>query len=761
MKPTRLLFVFILIVTLPLFVSAQTEGYQYRYYNGVKVYGYSGVEQTLAWCGGFDNSQYCMADLNHDGKNDLVIYDRSTGLRTFINTGGANYVYDPQYEANFPPIINYLALVDYNRDGIMDLVQQGLTGVPGFDVWRGYYNAKEQLCFSHYQQLYYDNASWGHTNAYVNPADIPAIVDIDNDGDLDFLSYETLGYYVLLYKNTQVEDGLPKDSIRIKLKDQCWGKIGQSYRLSYYLPSNCNNSGLRPGEKTTHTGNAICLVDMDGDGDKDYLGGNVSYSKVVYCKNGRIPYNAAGPDSCVSQDTTWQSIGGHSLDMPTWPAIYNIDIDNDGKTDILVSPNSKGENRKCSAFYKNTGTTTVPNFTFQSDTFLVDRTIDVGSGAFPVFFDYNKDGKPDLFIGSDGYYQPDGTYRARISYYMNTSTAGTTSFTLQTSNFLNIDSFNFQGTSIAFGDLDNDGKKDLIIGHKNGTFTFFKNTAASDAVQPIWKLSQLTLQDISSNTIAVGGNAAPCIYDLDKDGKPDLISGEYGGYLQYYQNVSTTPGVVALKKINAQIGGVKVDGPYGHNSVPFIGKMDTTGKDYLLVGSSSGLLYRYDGFQSGDTTAKYLLKDSAYSYIDTNYLYVRNNASYTLGVYQGLRSAPAIADIDGDGLYEMVVGDVFGGVKMYKQDTSRLDVPVNLNEVQMNLYPNPSSHDVYLSWSKPLLHNITIDVISLTGQRMLSLSLDGSATTASFSVASFQPGLYIAVLSSGNSRLYSKFTVTK
>lgn len=762
MTPARILLLSLSLFYFPAILHAQVEGYMYRYDTSVKVYGYGGVEKKMAWCGGFNNPQFSAADLNHDGKNDLVVFDRGVGLRTFINRGGDNYVYAPKYEQNFPPVINYLTLADYNRDGIQDLFQQGITGIPGFDVWRGYYNSLDQLCFTHYQQLYYDNAGWGRANAYVNPSDIPAIVDVDNDGDLDFVAYESGGSYIYWYKNVQVEESLPTDTIRIKLKDQCWGKVSQGYKLSYYLNNNCNNSNLvlGPGEKTTHTGNSLCLIDMDGDGDKDYLGGNVSYSQVVYCQNGRIPYHPSGPDSCISQDTTWQTTG-HSIDVPTWPNIFNIDIDNDGKADLLIAPNnSLSENYKCINFFKNTGTSTTPVFTYQNDSFLVDRTIDVGTAAYPVFFDYNKDGKPDLFIGSDGYYQSNGTLKARVAYYLNTSTAGNPSFTLQTNNFLNLDSFNFQGTSLSMGDLNNDGKQDLIIGHYNGTFTLFTNTAATDLVQPVWQLSQTTLKDATNSTISVGGNAAPFIYDLDKDGKPDLLSGQYGGFLQYYQNSSSSPGTVSLQRINLKLGGVNVDGLGGKNSVPFIGKMDTTGKDYLLMGSNSGLLYRYDGFQSGDTTLVYTLKDSAYSYIDTTYLTIHNNGIYQLGVYNGLRSAPAIADIDGDGLYEMAVGDVFGGMKMYKQDTSsHLNVPIDLNEINLIVYPNPASKYVTLSWGKPLGTASTLDVINITGQRCLSFNIDNSLLDKTISTEALTPGIYILVLSSGTNRMYRKLII--
>jgi len=763
MKPFRIILILTCIVAFPRFLFAQVEGWIYRYDTSIKVYGYGGVQKTLAWCGGFDNPKFTMGDLNNDGQQDLVVYDRGVGVRTFINTGGANYVYAPQYEKNFPPVLNYLFLVDYNRDGVPDLVQQGLTGVPGFDLWRGYYNAANQLCFAHYQQLYYNNAGYGTANAYVSPSDVPAIVDLDHDGDIDFLSYETLGSYIYYYKNVQVEEGLPADTVRIKLKDQCWGKIQQTYKLSYYLNSNCNNSNLvlGPGEKTTHTGNAICLLDLDGDGDMDYLGGNVSYPNIVSCINGRIPFRASGPDSMISQDTAWQSTG-HSLSLPTWPAIFNVDIDRDGKPDLLISPNSTGENYKCIAFYKNIGTASAPVFNYQGDTFLIDRTIDVGTAAQPMFFDYNKDGKPDLFIGSDGYFQPGGTYKSRVAYYMNTSTPGHPSFTLQTTNFLNLDTFNFKGTALAVGDLDNDGKEDLVIGHTNGSFSLFTNTAASDAVQPIWQISQIVLKDITNTAINIGGNATPFIYDLDKDGKPDLISGEFGGYLQYYQNVASTSGVVMLKKVNDDIGGVAVDGGgSGRYSYPFIGKMDTTGKDYLLLGSNSGLLYRYDGFQSGDTTVKYTLKDSMYSWIDTTYLYLLHPGQDS-GIYNGFRSAPAIADIDGDGFYEMIVGDVFGGVKMYKQDsTIHLNVPVMKKALSLNVYPNPAGNIVNISWDNALQQGAEIYITDMTGRQVAFQYVHANTLFTSVPLGSLPGGVYIIMFRSEQGNAYRKLSIMR
>lgn len=760
-----------LLLLIIVFVPSASFAQQWFYQpdTSVKVYDNAGHEKTLAWCGGFDNPQFNVADLNHDGINDLVVYERGVGLRTFINRGTAGhpeYRYAPEYARNFPPVDNYLVLADYNCDNIPDLFQSGIEGVAGFDVWKGYYNAGNQLCFTHYQQLYYDNdlSVSGSVNAYCNPGDVPAVVDIDNDGDLDFLAYDVFGSTVSFYKNEQVEDGLPCDSIRIKLRDNCWGKFYQGYQLPYHLNYSCDNSDLSfgPGEKKTHTGNAICLLDMDGDGDKDYLGGNISFPYLVYCTNAKKG-SLNNIDSMVFQDTMWQSTGT-PVYLPQWPAAFNIDIDQDGKKDLLVAPNTKGENYKCIFYYKNTGSATTPVFVYQSDTFLIDKTIDVGTGAYPVFFDYNKDGKPDLFIGSDGYYQQGGTYVSRISYYLNTSTPGNASFTLQTNNFLNLDTFKFRGAAPAIGDIDNDGKADLVLGHADGTLSYFTNTATSDAVPPIWTPAARTMQDITSTTINTGGYAAPFIYDLDKDGKPDLISGNYTGYVEYFQNVSVTPGVLQLKLINARLGGVKVDKPWaGHfNSVPFIGKIDTSGKDYLLVGSYSGLIHRYDGFQTGDTSSAYTMLDSAYSYIDTAYLVTNNSATYDIGVYDGLRSAPAVADVDGDGKYEMVVGNLYGGLNFYKWDTAAPERVTDIGNVnsQIKIFPNPADNKITISWdaSADMQH---LDIINMAGQLLLSRSLQTQLNSISIPTDILPPGLYVCVLLSNHQKYFRKFTILR
>src|SRR5690606_25671182 len=132
----RIFIAFLLLIAKSTF--AQFEGQIFHPYYDIKVTS-GGQDQTLAWCGGVNNPQFATADLNHDGKNDLVIYEHTTRqVRTFLNTGTSgnpNYRYDRKYEYYFPATVSdYLKLVDYNRDGIADLIHRGGSG---YDVYKG------------------------------------------------------------------------------------------------------------------------------------------------------------------------------------------------------------------------------------------------------------------------------------------------------------------------------------------------------------------------------------------------------------------------------------------------------------------------------------------------------------------------------------------------------------------------------------------------------------------------------------------------
>lgn len=743
---------------------AQGGGMPKIYFSGndVKVTE-QGVAKTNPWCGGVNNPQFGLADLNKDGKQDLVIFENQSGVKTFINTGsnGApNYVYNGNYEADFPErIFTFLKLVDYNDDKIPDLIDWGGTG---FGAWRGYYSSDgdPHLKFEYYKKIFF-KVSNGWENAYSHPVDIPIVFDVDKDGDLDFLAFDDLGYVISFYRNCRIEEGLPPDSIKVCYADRCWGRLRQfvnrEHVLNYPCTENqtrgttckgCGNDGS--GNKTTHTGNTLCMLDMDGDGDYDILNGNISNSDIQFFENGRADLNLQ-LDSVIAQDTIWGA-NGSDVYVSTMPAAFHMDIDQDGDKDLLFSPmGQESENYKSIVFYENQGDDNAPNFKYRTNTYMVDDMIDIGLNARPVFYDYNKDGKPDLFIGSDGYYMVNGTLKTMISYYENTSEPGYPSYKLVTKDFMNLSFQNLQGASLAFGDLDADGKDDMVIGERDGTINFYKDTVASSSMQNRWKyISKLrydsTKPKDSVRIIDMGNNAVPLIYDLDKDGRNDLILGHEWGELYFYKNTGNPDG--GFKLMTDKLGGVEVrQAGYASNfPVPFIGAIDDSKKEYLLIGSVRGEIYVYDGFQDGyDPSKKYTLLDNDYQYI-----------------YAGRRSAPAAADIDGDGKYELLVGVALGGANLYRQLYTVGTKDPGFVKSRVKVYPNPARDVLNLSWTETFSEgSIDISLITVTGQKVLQQSVPASQGSAGLNISELSPGIYYVIVQSAENRAVSAVSIVR
>jgi hypothetical protein len=751
----------LMVAALLTFTAAANAQFQGRVYeeDSATIVVRGGIPKTLAWCGGFNNPQFSSADLNKDGLNDLVIFQPDQlSVKTFLNLGTAsapNYRYRPQYALNFPTCSYYVILKDYNGDGISDLFEAGGTG---FALHKGYYNSANELCFTFYKSLFYNNdkSTIGDINAEVNPGDIPAIVDVDNDGDLDFLSYYGDGFYMNWYQNMQVENALPKDSVRIRLADRCWGKMRQSYLRAHDLGVFCDNSKLLKvgGDvgstlKVTDGGNTPCLIDMDGDNDYDLLDGHRAFNYVVYLRNGKAPSGAR--DSMVYQDTTYTTLGD-TVKIAQWAAAFHIDIDQDGKRDLMVSPNSPSgsENYKCSQLYQNIGTDKIPSFKFQSDTFLVSDAIDVGSNAYPFFYDYNRDGKPDLFVGNRGYYEAaTGQYISRIMYLQNTSTVGNPSFEIMTDDFLGLSALRYKGISIGIGDIDNDGKDDLLMGHINGTIDYVKNMAASASATPFWGATPVALKDAAAKTISTNGFAVPLVYDIDADGVKDLLIGDQMGYLFYYKNYSTTAGTHSLTYTNDQLGFVKSDPEkmaVGH-STPFIGRMDNSPKEYLVMGSRSGRIFRYTGFEGGNVFSAYKRMDSAYSFILSTH---SNVTSYM--------SAPAIADIDADGQYDMVLGNVYGGLLLYKQVKSVSIQEEQMVENEMSIFPNPAKNELFLKLEQTFRGNTaSVFIYNSMGQKVKSFNQADLSTYWSMNIADLPSAVYYCLVQTKSKRYKAVF----
>ncbi len=702
-----------------MFLSVQTsfgqvQGNVYQAFQDAEVTHY-GNNLLSPWCGGINSVQVTHADINNDGKNDVVLYDQNNEvIKTFINVGTAGqikYSYDPKYEKNFPPVSYYLILKDYNCDGIPDLFEKGLFGVA---VHTGYYQNNE-LKFTFFKDLFFPGFN-GPVNVYVQPNDIPSIVDIDKDGDLDILSFDVLGLQPSLYKNRRVEDALPCDSIRMELFDNCWGKFYQNLNRSVVMNVACKGVEGQ-NKKTRHTGNCVLLLDIEGDGDFDLMGGNVSFKDAQLCYNN-------GSDIINAEDTLY-NMNGHQLQLPNWPSPSHWDIDNDGDHDLLFSSHSdnlSSANYNTIAFYKNLGTNVAPNFVFQHDTLLTPDMIDVGSFSYPTFFDYNKDGKPDLFIGTEGYFDNvTSLLQSKLAYYKNTSTPGNTSFELVTKDFLNLSAKNYKGIFPTFGDMTGDGVFDLLLGNANGSLAIYKNFAPNNAAMPNF----LFFTD-SINNVTVGNYSFPVVFDFNQDGKTDLLVGNQIGSLYYFQDTSTAINQKKMALMNDSLGNFIAGAPVNFHGycAPFIGKVDNTQKEYLLIGNIDGTIHRFD--------ENFKNNFGNFTRIDSNYSFIKTAP----------RSVPAVADLDGDGFYEMVVGNKFGGLHYLKQVLTINTVNYETTKNSIVIYPNPSNNFISILYKNPIENQTaTIEITDISG-RLVYMEVFETEFKNQFDISNLQVGLY-------------------
>jgi Secretion system C-terminal sorting domain/FG-GAP-like repeat len=685
----------------------------------------------MALAGGLNSPQYNSVDMNADGKQDLFIFDRVGNVALpFINNGTANtidYRFAPEFAPNFPTMNDWALFRDYNGDGVADIFTYSDRG-GGIRIFKGKI-VNQKIQFDRLQLgtngniLNYPLSNGFKVNLYVNNVDIPAIDDIDGDGDLDILAFEVGGGHVYLYKNLSVERNFKKDSLIYELADDCWGRFyDNGFQPSVKLGTEATCATSLRGEngngisKIRHPGATLATYDKDNDGDKDLLIGSVSYSNLTGLTNSGTKQQAW----MSAQDNRFPS-NTEGVNLSVFAAPFFNDVDNDGKVDLQVAPNSTlfVENLNCSWFYKNTGTNQIPNFVLQQKDFLNKDMIDLGSGSNPTLVDVNGDGLLDLLVGNYSFFMENNGRDARLFYYQNIGTAATPKFRLENDNWLNFKqyvSIDVVGFAPTFGDLDNDGDLDLIVGEDSGSLFFGENKAGAGkpmsipSITPVWKGMR-------------GGSAChPTLVDLNRDGLMDIVTGTRNGVLYFFQNKGTRTvpdfNATATNSLLGKIIVGELGSPTGYAAPTFI---DFNGKYSLFIGSEKGQIWHYDSIENrlNDT---FRLRDKDFGLLR-----------------DGGLSTPFFRNINGDSKLEMVVGNYRGGLSIFKTyfnfdgTTPTQDID---NQLVVNVYPNPFLDNLQIEISKkePFNGRIKFQLINMLGQIVHVETADNSTLQRNYTL---------------------------
>jgi len=257
------------------------------------------------------------------------------------------------------------------------------------------------------------------------------------------------------------------------------------------------------------------------------------------------------------------------------------------------------------------------------------KAIDLTNHATTRFFDWDHDADLDLLVG-DG----DG----RLWLFLNRGTPEDSRFEKRQPILAgNRDRWGNTYTGVLFVNLVGGPLPDLLVCHSGDQVTLHENVGTADS--PIFSEDETTF-DVQKNCQGRMDAA-----DWNGDGKIDLITGSFGGDLQWHPNEGTTQ----APKFGS--GKSFFDIKSAYNAQPRIVDFNHDGRLDLLLGNNWGSVTLY--LNQGSTEPK-LEKKGALLWTDGTDLNIRSN--------NGDDTTPELVDLDNDQVMDLVSGGANGQV---------------------------------------------------------------------------------------------------
>ncbi|NND71014.1 MAG: T9SS type A sorting domain-containing protein, partial [Rhodothermales bacterium] len=346
---------------------------------------------------------------------------------------------------------------------------------------------------------------------------------------------------------------------------------------------------------------------------------------------------------------------------------------------------------------------------------LIDG-IDVGTASVPAIADLDGDGQEDLVVANS---ISDDVSDGQLFYFRR----GADGFEFQDSTLVD-DNLGFS-LSPDFGDLNDDGLPDLVVGRFDGTIAYLSNNGPTE--DPMFTL-------ISTDLVGtdVGSNAAPALVDLDGDSDLDLVVGESSGLLNYFENVGSRTDPSFLEVI-----GFFSAFDVGQNSAPAAYDANQSGFYHLFVGSESeGLFYLEN---SGTPEAP--------QFADLTALSLNIPSKSAPVFYYGADEFP-----------DLIVGNVAGGLLYFENETIGGSSAPGESSAPSRLLPYPNPADGTVTIDLPIASRnsrTALSVVDALGREQMTIQLSSTVTRIDIQTGSLASGIYMILLS-GDDRTIAK-----
>jgi hypothetical protein len=318
--------------------------------------------------------------------------------------------------------------------------------------------------------------------------------------------------------------------------------------------------------------------------------------------------------------------GGHA-------APHAADMDRNGTVDMLAGT---GDGRVL--LYNNLIATGV-DFEAGVEVFGGATAIDVGAHAKPFAIDWDNDNCTDLLVGNSAgevYLFPgsgdcNGEFDAGGLLIFSADTPG--------------------GRAAPYAvDWNEDNKKDLMVGGGDGRIKLYLNTGTDAA--PVLD-SGTILTTAKAEVVDAGDYATPLVYDLDRNGLPDMVYGRGDGTLSGCLHLGTSEETVGNLKVEIFEEGLHCDNnPWlaidndvtqamdaGDNSAVSLADANGDLQLDLFVGNAAGAIYYYPSSHIYGDIDRSTKVDGA------DWILLRQS----LGLCEGDAGYNAGADLNGDG----------------------------------------------------------------------------------------------------------------